>query len=205
MADLSQYREKFFQLVAEARIKVKDPLYLNDKWLRPSEELFSWYSRAVSRAKIRPGVRVCDLGAGPGYFLWFLREAYGCSINGIESKRRKDYETLWQCLNLDTVISIQKIVRFCPIRYDFERYDYITATGICFHRISRDELWGPEEYSFFLKDACQHLNSNGEIYLRFNKLPAHNLLNFFKSLNSWEGDNCFRVKREIFLGLNGAQ
>jgi hypothetical protein len=53
------------------------------------------------------------------------------------------------------------------------RFDVITAHQICFNGHKTENLWGADEWDFFLNDLEEnHLNPGGMIALEFNEEPA---------------------------------
>ncbi len=193
-------RKDFIEIVDRCRLRIENKEYLDQKWLRPSEELFDYYYKEYSHMKIRRKASVYDLGSGAGFIMWFLKNFSGCDVRGLEPKEREDYHALWQGLGIASKIDVGRIERFRPVGYP-ATYDSISATGICFDRIdnNKENLWGVEEYVFFIKDACDHLEPGGVLYFRFNERPQIEVFNLFKSLNAWEGGNRFRLRRENFL------
>ncbi len=194
----------FFMLVYRARRKVTDPILLKDKYLRPAHDLFHWYFSELQRMELRRDTSLFDLGAGPGFLMWFAREFFQCAVRGNDSKERDDYIQLHEQLDLEGLIHKERIRAFKQISFN-GRYDFICATQICFTRPKGIE-WGVEEHRFFLKDVAMHLNLHGELFLRFNHPLPMEVRELLESLCFWKQDISFhfRIKKEAIEKLLGA-
>ena len=52
------------------------------------------------------------------------------------------------------------------------RFDAITAFAICFNNHATENLWGTEEWDFFLKDLRKNqLTEHGRVFMKFNPEP----------------------------------
>lgn len=190
---LNRVASRFKRGVDRVRRGLHDQSLLEQKWMRDSQGLFDYYLREYRGIRVRPGSSVCDLGAGPGYVMWFLRELSQCRVWGMEAKVREDYVALWREFGLQ--VEIKAVVSGKPVAYP-GKFDIILATGICFNRNSRSKLdtWNRQQYLDFLKDAWDHLEPGGQIYLRFNERPTGAELDLLCQLGEAEGRASFRFR-----------
>jgi hypothetical protein len=50
------------------------------------------------------------------------------------------------------------------------KFDLITTFAVCFNNHNQPDLWGVDEWRFFLYDlATTHLNKNGRVFLKLNQ------------------------------------
>lgn len=114
-----------------------------------------------------PRVRLLDIGTGAGYFP-FLCNYYGHETVAIDLDDNPIYNELTRLLKIDRrVIRINAYEKLPALGQKFDR---ITAFAICFNNHHKPNLWGVNEWRFFLNDlTTNHLTSNGRIYLGINK------------------------------------
>jgi SAM-dependent methyltransferase len=148
------------------------------------------------------GLRILDIGAGPGYFIAAAR-ALGHDCRGIDVPdscftplERQVYTGLLQALNCRQYVSPFSVERFVPLPFDGEPYDLITAFLVCFNRHNKPDQWGVPEWRFFVEDALGKLRAGGRLFLglndnrkRFGKLLFYDdaLLAYFRSVGAVEG------------------
>ena len=179
--------EKFS--VYQARYKDADPppegysKYLDIRtWM--AAKLTYFY--LLNLHKARP-MQILDLGTGPGYF------PYICSLYGHQAV----------AIDLDNVPMYNELVKFFDVKRrsvrinKFEklpdlgkRFDLITAFMIKFNNHNRSDLWGVDEWRFFIEDLkSNQMAGNGRIFLELNGNPdgslySDALLNLFKDLGA---------------------
>lgn len=110
---------------------------------------------------------VLDLGSGCGYFP-FICKLFDNYAEGTDIESSKLYYDIINILKIK--IFYFKINKYEKMPKFTKKYDIITAQRICFNCHGTDNLWGPEEWIFFLKDVFENLlNDGGKIILNLNK------------------------------------
>jgi SAM-dependent methyltransferase len=124
-----------------------------------------------------PGLKILDIGCGPGYFLAMAR-ALAHEIEGVEAPaefltpiEREIYPALTCTLGVAGAIQPLLIQRFTPLPFSAERFDLITAYWICFNRHRQPDEWSVEEWRFFTEDALRCIRPGGRIFLELNANP----------------------------------
>jgi len=121
------------------------------------------------------GLRILDIGCGPGYFLALARalghECYGVDapdsyLSGVE---RDVYATLTGAFHCRDFVSPLLIERFQPLPFHEQPFDLITAFWICFNRHRQPDEWGAGEWKFFVDDALTCLRPGGRLVLHLNE------------------------------------
>jgi SAM-dependent methyltransferase len=121
------------------------------------------------------GLRVLDIGCGPGYFIALARalghDAYGVDapdsiLNDVE---RDVYSSLTTALHCRAVVSPLLIERFQAMPFREEPFDLITAFWICFNRHRQPDEWGAAEWRYFVEDAITCLRPGGRLVLELNE------------------------------------
>ena len=110
-------------------------------------------------------MRVLDLGCGSGYFLFALK-TLGHDVVGIDLDDNPMYNDSVKLLGIPRIA--QRVERLQPLPDLGAPFDLITAFSICFDLHWREEVWGPDDWKFFLKDARARLRPGGRIFLNFN-------------------------------------
>jgi 2-polyprenyl-3-methyl-5-hydroxy-6-metoxy-1,4-benzoquinol methylase len=110
-------------------------------------------------------LRVLDIGCGSGYFLFTLK-ASGHDVLGIDLDDNPMYNDTIDLLKIPRVTHrVEKLQTLPDLGPPF---DLITAFSICFDLHWREDVWGPEEWKFFLDDCRSRLQPGGRIFLNFN-------------------------------------
>ncbi|MEQ8664785.1 MAG: class I SAM-dependent methyltransferase [Rhodospirillales bacterium] len=111
--------------------------------------------------------RILDLGAGAGFF------SYYCSRNGHEvcsidaADCPKVYDRSFEVLGLEKIHF--SIAPGQPLLKLSARYDLVAAFQICFNGHGTQNLWGPDEWRYFLRHLGRDvLTSDGSVLLSFN-------------------------------------
>lgn len=121
------------------------------------------------------GLRILDIGCGPGYFVALAREL-GHDCRGVDAPasyltevERDVYSTLVPALGCGDVSSPLLIERFKPLPFRDQPFDLITAFWICFNRHQQPDEWGVAEWKFFMEDALSCLRPGGRMVLELNE------------------------------------
>lgn len=115
--------------------------------------------------------RVLDIGCGPGYFLYALQKL-GHDIVGVDVEDTEIFNDLIKELRIPRVI--HRIEALTPMPDIGTSYDVITALGIVFDMHRTENIWGPPQWDFFLKDCQSRLRPGGRVFLRFNPATTQN-------------------------------
>jgi SAM-dependent methyltransferase len=148
------------------------------------------------------GLRLLDIGAGPGYFIAAAR-ALGHDCTGIDVPESyfsplelRVYSDLLKALKCQDCVAPLAVERFVPLSLPAGPYDLITAFLVCFNRHGRPDQWGLPEWQFFVEDAIRNLRVGGRLFLGLNENPKRygelrfydqSLLAYFRSLGSVDG------------------
>jgi len=120
------------------------------------------------------GLRILDIGCGPGYFIAIGRalghqcfgvDAPDSCLNAIE---REVYGAMIDALGCRGVVTPLLIERFKPLPFHEQPFDLITAFWICFNRHRQADEWGLNEWKFFVEDARACLRPGGRLVLDLN-------------------------------------
>lgn len=169
------------------------------KYLDPAR----WVQEAVRNADLlglldASPMRVLDLGAGCGYFLYVLRSR-GHDVLGLDVPDEPLFGHTTELLGIPRVL--HPVKRFEPLPDSDAPFHLITAFSIVFDTAwpdrpqrdpsrspealgadppqdhsgpAADEVWGKEEWSFFLTDCLKRLRPGGRLFLQFNPKTNHN-------------------------------
>ena len=166
-ADLSIDQSEFQEVIARHSSEGYDSYKYFDKqlWLR------SKMMRAVELGLDKAArSSVLDLGCGAGYFLYCCKYL-GHSVHGLDLP---DYDFYRDMIALFGVSRTGfRIERYKNLPVLGRRFDVITAHQICFNGHKTENLWGVDEWDFFLNDLEEnYLNPGGTIALEFNEEPS---------------------------------
>lgn len=180
-ADASIDPVKFQQVIARHETEGYDSYKYFDKrfWLR------SKMMRAVELGLDKSGSKsVLDLGCGAGYFLYCCK-FLGHRVHGVDIGGYDFYTDMIAFLGLSrTSCRIEAFRKLPPLG---SRFDVITAHQICFNGHRTNDLWGADEWDYFLSNLKAHLlNEGGIVALEFNEEPSigfytDDLQRFFES------------------------
>lgn len=175
------------------------------------EDIVYWIDINVERAQDlwldrAPPLRILDLGAGAGYFLYVCKY-FGHDALGFDTDSEPLFGATTELLGVPRVIGC--VERLTPLPDLGQTFDLVTAHRICFHRVGkvRDGVeWSPADWKFFIDDIrSRFLEPNGRLLLDFNprldgsSFFTRQLRDFFKS----QGARIFRSK--ALLGKNPNQ
>lgn len=119
------------------------------------------------------GLKCLDLGTGPAYFPLVCRHLGHTSV-GLDVDDVAMYNDLISHLRIER--RIVRIDSFKPLPDLGGPFDLVTAFMICFNRHNQPDLWGPDEWSFFLSDLAQrHLKPDARIFLSLNPEATNGL------------------------------
>jgi SAM-dependent methyltransferase len=158
-----------------------------------------WIRESLREAKIlglhrRQGLRILDIGCGPGFFL-YVCQRLGHNVIGVDVDQTPLFRETVAILKVQREIA--RISPFEPLTNLGGPFDFITAFGICFDKVKRPNekrfRWGVEEWRFFLDDVVKQLEPGGQLILRFN--PRPNNSNYPRELR-----NLFREKGALISG-----
>ena len=175
---------KFRQVVERHSAEGYDSYKYFDKrlWLR------SKVMRAIELGLDgRKNLSVLDIGCGSGYFLYACKY-FGHAVHGLDLPDREFYCNMMALF--DVPRTSFKIEPYKPLPDLGRRFDVISAHQICFNGHKTDDLWGPNEWDFFINDLkTNYLTPTGLIALEFNEEPSigfytEQLRYFFTSLGA---------------------
>ena len=137
------------------------PKYLDlDRWIGISIRRIREIELDLARRK-----RILDLGCGAGYFL-YIAQLLGHSGLGLDVDSVPMFSDITRLLGVRRVI--QRIRAFDPLPVLGAKFDLVTAFMICFNNHKQTNLWGVDEWEFFLDDLSRHLAPRGRVWLELN-------------------------------------
>jgi cyclopropane fatty-acyl-phospholipid synthase-like methyltransferase len=163
-ADTLVDQVKFQQVIAKHSSDGPDSTKYFDKqrWLRA--KMMRVIELGLDKS---PPVSVLDLGCGAGYFL-FCCKYFGHNVHGIDLPNYQFYTDMIALFGLSRTGSRIEAYKALPALG--RRFDVITAHQMCFNGHKTDNVWGVDEWDFFLGDLQANLlNPGGTIALEFNK------------------------------------
>jgi SAM-dependent methyltransferase len=196
-ADASIDRSKFREVIEKHGSEGYDSYKYFDKqlWLR------SKMMRAVELGLDKsPPSSVLDLGCGAGYFLYCCKYL-GHAVHGIDLP---DYEFYRDMIALFGISRTGfRIEAFKNLPVVNKRFDVVTAHQICFNGHKTENLWGMDQWEFFLNDLEEnYLNPGGTIALEFNEEPS---IGFYtKELRKYFESRSARIFRGRVIFTRGA-
>jgi len=128
-------------------------------------ELATKQARALHLDRRRPA-RILDIGSGAGYFL-FVCKQLGHTGMGLDLDWPPMYAEMFKLMQIPR--RIWRIERFQRLPDLGMRFDVLTGFAVCFNSHGSDQVWGVEEWEFFLDDVRNNLvTTTGEIYFELN-------------------------------------
>ena len=143
--------------------------------------------------KVTTPLDILDLGTGAGYFPLL------CTLKGHKVQATdlpvtdsipatQFYGEMMELLGVDCVG--YRMEPMTPMPSFGRKYDLITGFLVVFNNHREEDLWGPEEWDFFIKDLrAHHAKPNARLVVRLNRDPpgpegrfyTPELLKYFKS------------------------
>jgi len=121
----------------------------------------------------RRGLRILDLGCGPGWFMAACRH-FGHEVDGLDlpygmmdDVSARVYRELTDFLGFGDRVQETRIeaLKAMPLRGE---YDVIVAFLVCFNNHKQPDTWGAREWRFFLDDAAARLRPGGRLFMQLN-------------------------------------
>jgi SAM-dependent methyltransferase len=166
-ADASIDQPKFQDVIARHSSEGYDSYKYFDKQLWLRSKMMRVTELGLDRSAPSS---VLDLGCGAGYFLYCCKYL-GHSVHGLDLPDHEFYRDMIALLGISRTGFRIEPYQSLPIIG--RRFDVITAHQICFNGHKTENLWGVEEWDFFLNDLEEnHLNPGGLIALEFNEEPS---------------------------------
>jgi cyclopropane fatty-acyl-phospholipid synthase-like methyltransferase len=183
-ADASLDQAGFQEVIARHSSEGYDSYKYFDKqlWLR------SKMMRAIELGLDKSAkASVLDLGCGAGYFLYCCKYL-GHNVHGMDLPDYEFYRDMIALFGISrTGFRIEAHKNLPSLN---RRFDVITAHQICFNGHKTENLWGVDEWDFFLSDLEEnYLNPGGIVALEFNEEPSigfytQELRKYFESLSA---------------------
>jgi SAM-dependent methyltransferase len=166
-ADASIDQSKFQDVIARHNTEGYDSYKYFDKQLWLRSKMMRVVELGLDKS---PPASVLDLGCGAGYFLYCCKYL-GHDVHGLDLP---DYEFYRDMIALFGISRTGfRIQPHQSLPFLGKRFDVVTAHQICFNGHKTDNLWGVDEWDFFLNDIEEnHLNPGGVIALEFNEEPS---------------------------------
>ena len=169
--------------------------YLNYKfWLK--ESLLRAFKLDLHNSVNKKNV--LDIGTGAGYFPFICKEL-GHEGLCIDVPDNDLYDQITDSLDLIKFKRLIKCFEPLSLKID-ERFDLITAYMICFNNHKQEDLWGSEQWKFFISDLqSNYLKENGKIVLNFNEEEpgfyfSSELKSYFRQENYIIEDNTILIQ-----------
>ncbi|MBV9492587.1 MAG: class I SAM-dependent methyltransferase [Verrucomicrobia bacterium] len=189
LAGLERIRAKY-EVPGE---RVAWPKYVNaDHWLR----------KAIGQVRElhldrTTGKQILDLGSGAGYFLFTCKQLGHDGI-GLDLPEPAYFGEMFSLLGLERVV--WRINAYQPLPELGRKFDLVTAFAICFNGHNTDQVWGPSEWDFFLRDLeTRVLSPGGEVFLALNPEPYGHFTPDLKRFFSERGATTERGKIRLKL------
>lgn len=177
--DFTKYSEKHLDNILNSitpeqrkalnQAKVKYEPMEGDKYIRSmrkymNEKLKFYYYMRIPEGK---KLRILDIGTGIG-FLPYICSYFGHEVKAVDLGSNELLNAAVKILNVDRLS--HRIEAFEPIPSLGMKFDFITATRICFNNHNLPNIWYNDEWEYFINHLKeQHLAENGMIRLFLNK------------------------------------
>ncbi len=166
-ADASIDQSKFQDVIARHSSEGYDSYKYFDKQLWLRSKMMRVVELGLDKS---PPSSVLDLGCGAGYFLYCCKYL-GHSVHGLDLPDHEFYRDMIALFGISRTGFRIEPHQNLPLLG--RRFDVITAHQICFNGHKTENLWGSDEWDFFLNDLEEnHLNPGGMIALEFNEEPT---------------------------------
>tara|TARA_B100000963_G_C22539878_1_gene631665 strand:- start:113 stop:820 length:708 start_codon:yes stop_codon:yes gene_type:complete len=115
----------------------------------------------------RKNLNILDIGTGNGYFPYCCKY-FNHQVESIDTDKNPLFNELINLLSIKRkTITIKKYQKLEPFN---GKFDLITGFHIYFNGHRTTDLWGKDEWLFFLKDLKDnHCNTNAELFFILNK------------------------------------
>ena len=160
-----------------------------DKYGRTLEDEFLRHTQRFRKTGVMNHENVLDLGSGWTYLSYICKyhniycdsielpenDGGSESVGGL-SVRPDHWTETYNILSTNVIgFKIQPFELFPKLP---KKYDLIVAHQICFHGHKTDNLWGIDEWKFFLEDVANNiLTFDGELNMAFNlENPEHKVV-----------------------------
>jgi len=142
-------------------ITTKAKGYTRPSWVR--EKGICYHNAGLDKT---PNMKVLDIGTGTGFFP-FMCNLNGHIAEGLDIPSVPIYNEITKLLNIKTHHFYIK--KFEPLIDTGTKYDLITAHRTSFNGHQSTDLWGVDEWMYFLEDLfINKLTENGKVYIGFN-------------------------------------
>lgn len=139
--------------------------YLDIKYWMP-RNLWHAYIMGLNKP---PEKNILDIGTGNAYFA-YISKYFGHNVKTIDKGDTAMNNELVRMFDVDR--KDIEIKAFHPLpRFDM-KFNLITGFMVCFNNHYEPDVWGINEWDYFLKDiADNHLEENGEVFFTLNPEP----------------------------------
>jgi len=115
--------------------------------------------------------KILDIGSGAGYFPLACKY-YGHDAQGLDMDTIPMYNELKNLVGLSW--TPYRIEAYKPFPVFSHKFDTITAFQIMFNRLPTGQLWGIDEWKYFLEDLKANVfKEHGTLYIGFNTIQKH--------------------------------
>ena len=182
---------------------INEEKYLIDMNYWVVENLFRFYELGLQdNSNV---IDILDISTGMGYFP-FIANVYGKSATSTDTKNEL-YDKVTQALNVKKVdLRINGLQAISP-SLNGQKFDYITSFMICFNGHKSPNLWGIQEWDYFLRDLSENLlTPDGTLALYFNLEADGNpfsseLNDYFLRLKGVISGNKLILSKPLFKAL----
>lgn len=160
--------EPLFRTAPESPAKYPEMTY----WLRENILRAARVGLAGQR-----GLRVLDLGCGPGYFLHVCRgfghEGIGIDLpdEALSPLERHVFSEMSSLLGVEALRRRARIDTLCELPVS-GAFDLVVAFLVCFNNHKQETEWRVSEWQAFLSNARRWLRPRGRLWLELNANPT---------------------------------